>query len=236
MKIKTIVLLFSACTVMCSCTKNDNELYSVGGKNGPALSSIIKFSNITDTTLQADSFSVTTITVQLNQNTDSASRVITFHTSLGVFSNNDTIITFYANSNGQAIVNLYSSIAGNAIVSASTGNISIDTTIQFTPALPTNMLLSASEYVADSSDSIHIYAQLFRNNGRVSNGVFVYFTTTRNNNADSLIIPNFALSQNGSANVTLLNPFTTPGYFTVTAFTILQSSDTLRKSINILIK
>ena len=235
MKIKKIILLFLISTILYSCTK-DADRYAIDGTKGQSLSGIIKFSTVTSSSVQADSFSVTAITVQLDKNTDSANRVVTFHTSLGKFSNRDSVTTFFVNSNGQAIVNLYSSTIGSALVSASVGTISIDTTIQFTPAFPTDMLLSASKYVADSSDTIRISSQLVRGFGRVSNGAFVYFTTSRNNKADSLIIPSFTVSQSGLANVTMINPFFTHGYFTLTAWTISQSNDTLKKSLNIFIR
>ena len=232
-RIRMLTLL--VCLFISSCNRNDDS-YAINGKNGIALSDIIAFSGISSTMVNADSFSTASISVQLSPQTDSANRYVIFKTTLGQFANHDSIITVFANSNGAALTTLYGTIPGTTIINAYVGTISIDTIIQFTPALPDNMLLSADKYVVDSTDSIHVSSQLFRNNGRVSNGTFVYFTTSRGNNADSLIIPGFGISQNGSVNAILINPFISRGNFTVTAWTISTSNDTLRKSFNVLIK
>lgn len=222
-------ILFSGCD-------RDNELFDLNSKEGVPLSQVIKFSGISAGSVLADSTSFSLIKVQISQNADSVYRTVVLKTSLGKFSNNDTTITLSVNALGEASVQLISDKPGTALIRATVKNIPIDTSIVFVPALPEDMILTANDYLLDTTQSITVTSQLFRNVGVPSDNSKVLFRAIPDNASNFLIVPLFAFSNNGMASVTITNPFHFRDWFTIEAKTLSAKGDTLVRNIRVRIQ
>ncbi len=234
-------LIAAACCLLCmaSCKKEDDE-YRRGGDDGPAISSLIRFTEITPGVLPADTVSTAKITIAIDAQADSASRYVTFHTTGGLFGNEDTVQTVQVNAYGIGTVLMHGHTAGRAMVRAEVRGIAIDTAIILSPARPQDMQLVADKYTGDTTDSFTVTASLFRaiDKGKVSDPSRVYFSVISNDtSANKLIIPRFADSEAGKASITIRNPFGTKGKYTIQAVTAFDNtSDSIRREIAIVIQ
>ena len=232
---KNFLILFAV--TLFSCKKQDDQ-YLVGNPNGPQLNDIIAFTKISSNILEADSASLTTIQVRINPEADTNNRNVTFTTSSGLFTNNDTTQVVYVNAEGDASVSLLDNKPEMVHIKASVLTYSIDTTVTFTAALPDDILLTSDKYVADTIDSITITTQLFRNagKGRVSDPVKVFYKVISLDTSVNLVYPAFAFSSTQIANITIINPYKTKGGFNITSQVLSAKGDTLSKNILIKIK
>lgn len=221
--------------------KKEDDVYSVGNPSGVPLADIIKITSVSKLTLEADSLTFSTIEVMINPEASSSNRKVAFTTTNGVFLNGKTTDSVIVNSSGVARVSLLSSKAGVAIVAAKISSYTRDTVINFTASLPDDMLMSASKYVLDTTESFTVTNKLFRNpgKGKVTDPVKVFYEVTPEIiNTGSLIYSQFAFSANRETSISISNPFKLKGRFIVTSKTVSASgnSDTLKRSFIIEIK
>lgn len=230
------ILLACAPLFLLSACERDEDLFDLNSKDGVPLANVIKFATISSGTVLADSVSFALIKVQVSQNADSVNRSVVLTTTLGAFPNNSNTITLPVNALGEASVQLISDKPGTAQLRATVKNIPVDTTIVFLPALPDDMILRADNYVVDTLHSITVTSQLFRNTGFTSDNLKVLFKATPDNAGNILVLPPFAYSNNGTASVTISNPFHYRDWFTIEAKTASAKGDTLVKTIRVRIQ
>ena len=151
--------------------------------SGPT-ASIQLTANPQSTPSNALSFSTITAVLYDNNGLTVASGVqVNFTTSLGDFSNNQTIITAYTNNTGTATVEVYSGgIVGTAKISASSNGITSYVYVGFTGSGPTadiTLTASPSSIASDNVSFSTITATVHDSQGQVVvAGVAVTFNTT----------------------------------------------------------
>lgn len=229
-------LILMASFVLLGGCERDDEIFDLNSNGGVPLGNVIKFSGVSSGSVLADSLSFTLIKVQVSQNADSLYRSVVLTTTLGVFANNNDTITLPVNALGEAAVQLISDKPGTAQIRATVKNIPIDTTVVFTPALPEDMILSADDYLLDTTQSINVTSTLFRNTGIPSDNLKVLFKATADTAGRFLVVPPFAFSNNGTASVTITNPFHYRDWFTIEAKTASAKGDTLVRTIRVRIQ
>ncbi|MFP5040028.1 hypothetical protein [Parasediminibacterium sp. JCM 36343] len=234
---KIIIVLSFLILSFFSCKKED-DLYRVGSNSGPDLNDIITFTNVSNNQIDADSVSNCILTVKINSQSDDASRNVTFITSGGTFSNNDTLMTVQVDALGYATVALKNNMPEMVRVKASVKTFIIDTLITFNLAAPDDILISADKYLADTSNNITISTNLFRNPGRgvISDPVKVYYQITPLDTSINLVYPGFAFSEKHVSSIIVSNPFKVSGRFNIKSKVVGSSSDTLTKTILVKIK
>lgn len=239
MKNKVSVVVFSFVFLfLASCQKQD-DLYSQQNPIGPQIGDIISFQSVTSTAIDADGVSLCTIKVKINPEADAASRAVVFKINGSAkFTNGDTMQTITANTQGFATASFYNTKAEAVLVKASVLTYAIDTVTNFKIALPDDMQLTADNYVLDTGQAVHITARLFRNSGRgeATDGVKVFYLITPIDTNINFIYQPFQFSQNHFAVDTATNPFRAGGRFKVETKTVSAMGDTLRKSINIIVR
>lgn len=218
-----------------SCHKED-DLYDVGSAHGVPLDEVILLKTVGPTELDADSVSSCTITVKIDSRASAANRSIKFFTSLGTFANGDTVQTITASSEGLASAYLISDSPGKAKLRVTVMDVyTRDTTVDFKPAMPDDMLLTADQYEANTDSDFQITGRLFRNplRGKPSDPVKILFTVEPLDTTINLIYPAFAFSDGQSATISLTNPFKVSGRFNVTAKSGAATGDSLSRTIMI---
>jgi len=206
---------------------------TIGNPKATPLSDIIHFSKVTDSAT-ADSENSALITVHINPISDSMQRQITIRTTLGHFPNNDTTMNLTVDGYGDVNVPLVSSKAGLALIRASTGQYSVDTSIVFSIALPDDMTLVSDKYVIDATVTASLTCSLFRNNGQPTDPIKVWFQVIPDSiGLSPLIAPAFVYTTNHTGTTSLSNPYHSQGWFTVTAYTLLTATDTLKRNIRV---
>lgn len=229
-----ISLFATSAVVVVGCNHQDD--YYLGGKNAPKIESIFRFEKISTTSLPADSFSLSTIKVFVNNyNTDTTANV-KFETSMGRFTNGTDEITVTANSSGIASASLLSAKPGIASVNVSSFNISIDTVINFTAAYPNDLILKASKYVADTVDTITVTCLASRDSGRVSDHVKISFTITPSSGSRRLETIPFAYTKNQEVQIQVTNPLYLKGDFLIEASATTKTNNSVSRTVWITIK
>lgn len=240
MKIKQIVFLNIIILTFSSCKKQD-DLYSVENSLGPQIVDIVAFKSVSATQIDADNFSLCNIKVKINPETDKPNRVVKFRVlGSATFTNGDTIQNVIANTEGYASVSFKNAKVEIVQLKATVSNYSIDTTVNFTPALPDDMQLQSDSYILDaaSAQSTIIRVKLFRNANRgvVSDGAKVNFIIKPTNPGLNLIYQGFQFSHAQNVTDTSLNPFKVLGSFDIEGNTMAADGTTLSKSIRIVIR
>jgi hypothetical protein len=231
---KKLLILLSILSLFFSSCHRDDEVYSAGNGSAAITSDLLAIKSISRTQIEADSAASTVIEFKVNIEADSANRYISLQTSLGKFLSGKTTDTVRADAYGIAKAALLSAVPGTAMVTAKVKSVVVDTSVNFTPSLPDDMLLSASNYVADTTGNIVISADLFRNPSRgiVSDPVKVFYAVSSLSGATPpLVYPQFAFSSNKSASITISNPFKATGQFRVDAKTPSAQGDTIRRNL-----
>jgi hypothetical protein len=233
---KIIAICVVVGSVFFSCDKQD-DLYTIGSNKGTPLSEIISFYKVAPVSLDADSASLCTITVKLNAEADLSNRNVTFISSGGMFTNQDTTRVVQANSEGYATVNLLSETAGTIRVKASVLTYTIDTVVKFVAALPDDILLSADKFTGDTSDSFEVTTRLFRNPGRglVTDPVKVFYLVASLDTSLNLVYPEFSYSSGRAAKIEITNPYKISGRFNVSSKVVSAAGDTLARRIMLVI-
>lgn len=237
MKHRVIIAVFSI-LLFTSCQKQD-DLYSQQNPIGPQIGDIISFQTVSSTTIDADGVSLCTIKVKIYPQADAANRAVVFKVSGSArFTNDDTMQTITANTQGYAIASFYNPKAEAVNLKVSVLTYVIDTTVNFIKALPDDMQLTADDYVLDTGQAVHLTSRLYRNAGRgeATDGAKVFFTITPLDTAINFIYQPFSFSKNKIAADTAINPFRVGGRFRVDSKTVSALGDTLRKSINLIVK
>lgn len=224
-----VLLLFFSC-------KKQNDQYSVQNIDGPQVGDIISFQSVSSILVDADGVSLSTIKVKVHPEASTASRNVVFKISgKARFSNGDTLQIVTVNTEGYATVSCRDTVAEPVQFKAMVDSFSIDTIIQFLPALPDDMQLSADDYVLDSTSgqSIVLTATLFRdaNRGVVSEGLKVYYRIVPLDTTINFVYPLFQFAQQRVAVITAENPFKAGGRFTAEAKVVSASGDTIVKTI-----
>lgn len=226
-QITVILILFLAI----SCNSEDDE-FALNKGISPA--SIIYFKQIDNPGTQADGVSLSTFTIQINPEFDSSFHEITLSTSLGKFANGQKTDTITANAYGIAYFTLSSESTGEARITATVRSYTVSTTVDFEPALPDDILLSADRLVIDNTANITVTSQLVRDSfrGKVSDPLKVHYTVTSlAAQTNTLIFPDFSMSSQGVSTITVSNPFVLTGDFKVRAETLSASNQPLVKEL-----
>jgi hypothetical protein len=238
MKHSVIVAAFSF-LLFSSCEKQD-DLFSQQNPIGPQIGDIISIQTVSSTQVDADGASLCTIKVKIYPQADVANRSVVFKvTGSAKFTNDDTVQTITANTEGFATASFYNKKAEAVQLKASILNYKVDTIINFKLALPDDMQFIADDYTPDSTTGqpVVMTAKLFRNAGRgdVSDGAKVFFKITPLDTTINFIYQPFQYSQNKMAVDTAINPFKVGGRFNIEAKTVSSAGDTLRKFITIMV-
>lgn len=227
-----------ALSILIVSCKRDDDVYTIGGKNGQAPTRFLTITTLSATQQEADTASLITINLQIAANADSASHTITINTSLGKFSNGKATGTITAGADGKASISLHSGTLGNAQLSFTAKNITVDTTIKFIAALPEDMLLTADKYSGDSTSTFGLSTTLVRNTGKgiVTDPVKVFYSVRPASPGATLVLPTFSESIKGTADCIVSNPYKVKGRFTIMAASPKAGGDTLRKYITLIVK
>ncbi len=234
----TLIITAFTFLLFASCEKQD-DLYSQQNPLGPQIGDIISFQTVSSSTVDADGASLCTIKVKINPEADAANRAVVFKvTGTAKFTNGDTMVTIAANTQGFATASFYNTKAEAVQVKASILTYVVDTAINFKMALPDDMQLTASNYVLDSSQTVHITAKLLRNAGRgvATDGAKVFFKIIPLDTVINFIYQPFQFAQNQIAADTATNPFKAGGRFKIETRTVSAIGDTLLKSINVIVR
>lgn len=234
---KKYLLIISAFLLLNTC-KKDDQVYTLGNPKGPILSDIIKITRISSPTLEADTAGTSVISLHINAESDPANRSIMVTTTLGNFLNGNKTMTLTADAAGNAQAVIRSSLVGDAQITATVKSISVDTIIHFKTAPPDDLLLTANNYTTDTSGSINLTVAISRNPGRglPSDPQKIWFTIKAGSGATALVCPGFANTTGHAATVAVTNPYKVSGTFIVEAKTVNDNTDTIRKSITLVIK
>lgn len=199
-----------------SCIKHE-ETYLTNTNQNPNLADIIKFTKVPATTVEADSFHAATLEVKIDPDILEVYKSITFHTTGGVFDNNDTIKTIHANYQGYASVPLKSRKDGTFKITASVSKYLIDTTVTFVPALPEYIdRLFSDKFTDNTLATFTITTKLGRDprHGLITEPVEVIYNITPDN---ILLYQRKVYSKNNEAVLTVTNPRKVSGAFTVSS-------------------
>jgi hypothetical protein len=235
---KGIYLIGVILCILSSC-KRDDDVYTIGSKNGVNPNTLLKITSLSSLQIEADTASLITIKLNISANADTASHTINASTSLGTFLNGKSTITLIANATGEVTTFIRSGQAGKAQLSFTVQNIKADTVVTFIPALADDLLLSADKYQGDTTVSYNLTTSLIRNAGKgiVTDPDKVWYTVAPPSIvAKTLICPAFVNTIKGTSSAVITNPYKTTGNFTIQAKTLNSSGDTLRKSITLVIK
>lgn len=216
-----------------ACTKEDDE-YALNHEDGFSSGSLISFKGIDLLNVEADGVSYSTILVQIHPETDAQYRQVSLSTTVGKFANGGMTDTVDVNAEGRAYFTISSNSPKRAAIRAMVRSYSVDTIIDFRPALPDDILIAADNFVIDNTQSISVSTSLLRNSfrGTVSDPLKVYYKIIPlSAQTDQLIYPPFAMSSAGTATITISNPFKISGDFKVEAKTVSATNDTLRKQL-----
>jgi hypothetical protein len=219
--------------VLISCTREDQE-YSLNNPKGLSTNSLIYFKKIDHTIVEADGTSYSTIAVQIHPETDPQYRSISLKTTIGKFANGRTTDTISANADGLVYFTVKSNVPERAKISAMVRSYSIDTLIDFRPALPDDLLIGADQFVINTTQSVTINTNLMRNSFRwiVSDPIKIFYVVKPlATQSYPLIYPSFAMSTQGTSTITITNPFGITGDFKVETKALSASNDTLRKTL-----
>jgi hypothetical protein len=218
--------------------RRDDDVYTIGNKDGQVASSLFWIASVSAPQIEADTASTIAIIVKITPGADTLSHTITANTTFGSFVNDKTTMTLTANSLGEAKALLHSGKTGNATVTFTVKNLSVNTTVSFIPALPDDFTLTADKYTGDSTVTYNVTSTLFRNPGKglISDPAKVYYSISPASPGNTLVIPAFVNTAVGVATAQVSNPYKIKGSFVVLAKTAKFGGDTLRKSINLIIK
>jgi hypothetical protein len=228
-KIRYFVLLS---LVLYSCIKED-DYYSLNNPDGLKIESIFYFGEIKSTNIEADGISKYQMKIHVHPESTAENREIALETSLGLFPNGKNTDSIVVDANGEGIIYLNSTIPGEAKITAKVKTFVIDTTVNFIPSLPHDLLISLDKYQIDSSQSIEITTLLFRDPffGEISNPVKIYYSVISDTiQPSSLIFPAISQSEDNLSTVTITNPFYLKGDFKVEVKTLSSKSDTIRRT------
>ena len=232
------IVLLLLILVLDSC-KKDEDVYSLNNPDGVKLKSIIYFSSLSATSLEADGVSQSLVNIQINPEADPGSRQIILSTTTGNFANGRSTDTITANAAGQASFVLTSKKTGKSDIRATVKSYTVDTMVVFQPALPQDLMVSADLYVVDTTQSVKITTLLSRDpfKGQVSDPVKVFYAVTPDNpQPGTLIWPDFDYSDQGKSTITVSNPFLLKGGFKIEATTLSASGTSLKQSVHIIIR
>lgn len=238
MKPKLSIIAAFSFLLFSSCEKQD-DLFSQQNPMGPQIGDIISIQTVSSTQVDADGVSLCTIKVKIYPQADVANRSVVFKvTGNAKFTNGDTMQTIATNTEGFATASIYNTKAEAVQVKVSVLTYIIDTTVSFVKALPDDMILTADDYVLDTGQAVHLTSRLYRNAGRgeATDGAKVFFTITPLDTAINFIYQPFSFSKNQVAADTAINPFRVGGRFRVDSKTVSALGDTLRKTINIIVR
>ena len=226
--IKNILLICIAFVLFTACKKTD---YTLNSEDGPQVSEVIWFDSITNTTLVADSSSSIEIHLAIHSEADTAFDAISLETDNGFFPNGSQTYSASVNGAREAIVTLYSGINdGPAHIRATINSISIDTTLTFNKAYPSDILLNPT-LVTTTGQDVKIGLDLIRNTGRVGENIRVLLDYEPLDTTGVLLdLAPFMVVENKSDSISLSNPLGLTGNFQITAKSINQESDTISAS------
>lgn len=210
------------------CVHQDD--YYNGGDKMKTVGDFFTIENISDTVALADSLSTVLIKVKVKTNNSDTSRNVTFQTSLGKFSNGTQEISVKTTSVGFASATLFSNEQGDATVTVTDLNLIIDTIVHFRQAPPDDLILTANEYVVDSTQTISLTCFALRDRGVVTDGVKINFKVVdKLDSSLSLVVNPISFTKARKAVVTVSNPFHLHGKFIAEAWA-LKTDGTLTKA------
>ncbi|WDF78274.1 hypothetical protein PQ469_30775 [Mucilaginibacter sp. KACC 22773] len=226
------------CLLASACGKKDDDVYTLGSDKSVKISEVISISKVSNATPLADTTDISLIEVSINPASDSANRIVTLSSSLGTFIGGTSTITLTADAGGKALAKLRSSTPGSATVTAKVKAASINTIINFVAAPPEDLLVTADNYKPDTSQTVTLTVNLFRNpgHGLPSDPVRIWLSVKPDLGSNSLVYPAFVNSASHQGTFVISNPFIARGAFKAEAKVLGARGDTLRRSITIVIK
>ncbi|CAC9975938.1 hypothetical protein [Flavobacterium panici] len=219
--------------VFISCDRQDDE-FAINNSNGFLPESIIHFKKIDLANVEADGVSYSTVSIQINPEANIANEKVGLSTTTGKFVNGRKTDTITVNAYGVGYFTITNEKPERARITATVKSFSIDTIVNFQPALPHDILISADHFVIEPAQTITISASLIRDSfkGKVSDPIKVFYDVTPlTSQPNILIYPNFVMSSQGVSNAIISNPFNLTGDFKVNIKTLSPAKDTLRKSM-----
>jgi hypothetical protein len=199
----------------------------------PDANNIFTFGVISDN-IPADGVSLITLPVMVNTNIPVANRSVTFTTDLGTFTTGTAAIP--ADPAGNVTAYLKSSVAGPAHIAATCNSITRYITVNFVPAIPDFLLLSANSTLTHgSANNMTIAIAARRNTGTPTPAfAFVYNAVDEDGNTIGSFTNGTLSNQTGDATVVYSAGNTTyQGNITITV--ALEDYPNISQSINVLI-
>ncbi|WP_139314996.1 hypothetical protein [Saccharicrinis aurantiacus] len=214
--------------------ETEKDYYQI---NEDKLNQIIRFSEvIIDNDSIADHYSKSIIKVKTDPNT--TVNQVTFKRNFGLFENGFDTIATTINTIGEAhLFLLHPDSPSKVLLTAMVANYSIDTVIQFTTSYAEDFILKADPYSTDTLGQITLRAELFKENGVITQGQKVRFFFDPN--APLLEYPDlpaYAITENNAASVTLTNPYHLQNKYQIVARVPISNADSIDKQILIEIK
>lgn len=233
MQVRLLYLLIIAGIFALTACKRDEDYLTPGNQNGVKVQDIIRFTQVPASGL-ADSETQSVFIIHINPETDSLRRQVSVRTSLGYFSNGDTVINLNADSYGNVSAVLTSGKDGIAQITASTGIYSVDTSLVLGKAYPEDMTFTSDQYVMDTTATATLTCTLFRNAGKPTDPIKIWLTVIPDSTKlPALIVPSIIYTASHVATATLADPYHSEGWFTVNAYTLTTATDTLKRTIRI---
>ena len=134
-------------------------------------------------TAEADSDDLVRVTATVPRDLPIGKRRVTFRTTRGQFTNGQTLFEDTAGVDGEVSTDLKSDSPGIAIVSASVEGGRAETEVRFEPAMPTQIVVTATAATVASGGTVTVRATLLRSSGRVQSGMFPVYTATTSTGA-----------------------------------------------------
>jgi len=233
MQVRLLYILICLGIFTLSACQRDEDFLTPGNVNGVKVSDIIRFAQVPASGF-ADSQTQSVFVIHINPETDSNRRQVSVRTSLGYFSNGDTIITLNADSYGNISAPLSSGKDGIAQIKATTGIYSVDTSIVFAKAYPDDMTFTSDKYVMDTTSTATLTCTVFRNWGKPTDPLKIWLAVIPDSTRlPALILPSIIYTANHVATASLTDPYHSEGWFTVNAYTLTTATDTLKRSFRI---
>ncbi len=172
--------------------------------------------------LLADGFSRLKLTAQLGPKAN-ANEEITFFTEFGSFAEagSNTYTVTASSKTATATLVAGTTVIEDGLLTASVGGFTAEYPIDFVRALPQDVIFSAGKLTlaADGTDFTNLLVELFREEGRVSDGARVDFSVEVLEGETQVLLVPFVYAGGTSVEVELRSANTEPGLLRITAST-----------------
>ncbi len=202
----------------------------------PDANTIFTLGTITDN-IPADGVSQMVLPAHVNTNIPVANRTVTFTTDSGSFTNGTATAVIAADPSGDLTAYLKSSSVGPAHISATSNSVTRYHTVNFVPAIPDFLLLTANSTLTHgSANSMTISIKAKRNTGTPTSGfAFTYGVIDQDGNSIGTFTNGTLSDQAGDATVVYTAGNAAEAGDVITITIALADHPNISKSINVLI-